>query len=99
MLATMKTKVRSQRRLLPLLTESSPLRCNCPVPAAIIAAVNRVIAFEMQLGPFAVAQLRILAEIADLTGVTPPPPPRMFVADTLSDPYGEPGGFPPYSRQ
>jgi hypothetical protein len=64
------------------------------VPAAIIAAVNRVIAFEMQLGPFAVAQLRILAEIADLTGVTPPPPPRMFVADTLSDPYGEPGWLP-----
>jgi len=64
------------------------------VSAAITAAVSRVIAFEMQLGPFAVAQLRILAEIADLTGVTPPPPPRMFVADTLSDPYGEPGWLP-----
>lgn len=64
------------------------------VPAAISAAVNRLIAFEMQLGPFAVAQLRVLAEIVDLTGVVPPPPPRMFVTDTLSDPYGEPGWLP-----
>lgn len=64
------------------------------VPAAITAAVNRVVAFEMQLGPFAVAQLRILAEISELSGETPPPPPRMFVADTLSDPYGAPGWLP-----
>jgi hypothetical protein len=60
------------------------------VPAAISAAVPRLVAFEMQLGPFAVAQLRVLAEIAELTGNTPPSP-RMFVTDTLSDPYGEPG--------
>ena len=45
-------------------------------------------------GPFAVAQLRMLAEIAELTGIVPPPPPRMFVTDTLSDPYGEPGWLP-----
>ena len=38
------------------------------VPGAIHAAMNRLIAFEMQLGPFAVAQLRILAEIVALTG-------------------------------
>jgi hypothetical protein len=63
------------------------------VPAAISAAVDRLVAFEMQLGPFAVAQLRVLAEIADLTGVAPPQP-RMFVTDTLSDPYGDPGWLP-----
>ncbi len=63
------------------------------IPAAISAAVGRLVAFEMQLGPFAVAQLRVLAEIADLTGA-PPPQPRMFVTDTLSDPYGEPGWLP-----
>jgi Type ISP C-terminal specificity domain/N-6 DNA Methylase len=63
------------------------------VPAAISAAVSRLIAFEMQLGPFAVAQLRVLAEIADLTGAAPPQP-RMFVTDTLSDPFGEPGWLP-----
>lgn len=58
------------------------------VPAAINAAVQRLVGFEMQLGPFAVAQLRILAEIADLTGAVPAPP-RMFVTDTLSNPYVE----------
>ncbi|MFL6334983.1 MAG: type ISP restriction/modification enzyme [Pyrinomonadaceae bacterium] len=63
------------------------------VPAAISAAVSRLVAFEMQLGPFAVAQLRVLAEIADLTGAAPSQP-RMFVTDTLSDPYGEPGWLP-----
>ena len=33
------------------------------VPQAIEAAIGRLIAFEMQLGPFAVAQLRIYAEL------------------------------------
>jgi len=64
------------------------------VPAAVSAAVSRIVAFEIQLGPFAVAQLRILAEIANHTGSLLPPPPRMFVADTLSDPHGEPGWLP-----
>ena len=41
------------------------------VSGAINAAVKRLVAFEMQLGPFAVAQLRILAEIVDLTGAPP----------------------------
>lgn len=59
------------------------------VPAAIDAAIQRLIAFEIQLGPFAVAQLRILAEIADLTAGAPSTPLRMFVTDTLSNPYDE----------
>jgi len=59
------------------------------VPGAVSAAVQRLLAFEMQLGPFAVAQLRILAEIADLTGTTPEKPVRMFVTDTLSNPFVE----------
>jgi hypothetical protein len=58
------------------------------VPAAIKAAAQRLVGFEMQLGPFAVAQLRILAELAGLIGSVPPPP-RMFVTDTLSNPYVE----------
>jgi hypothetical protein len=53
------------------------------VNSAIDAAVNRLIAFEIQLGPFAVAQLRALAEIVDLTGAPPKTPLRMFVTDTL----------------
>lgn len=59
------------------------------VPDAIQAALKRVVAFEMQLGPFAVAQLRVLAAIADLAGSRPQHAPRMFVTDTLSDPFVE----------
>jgi len=42
------------------------------VREAINAAINRLIAFEIQLGPFAVAQLRILAEIGPLVLVGRP---------------------------
>lgn len=59
------------------------------VPGAIDAAVKRLIAFEMQLGPFAVAQLRIYAELFHLIGKVPKTPPRMFVTDTLGNPYIE----------
>jgi hypothetical protein len=59
------------------------------VPAAIDAVVRRLLAFEIQLGPFAVAQLRILAELADLIGAAPTTPLRMFVTDTLGNPYVE----------
>lgn len=58
------------------------------VPGAINAAVGRLIAFEMQLGPFAVAQLRILAEIVELTGAIPKSSARMFVTNTLGNPRG-----------
>ena len=64
------------------------------VPAAIDAAVKRLIAFEMQLGPFAVAQLRIVAEIVALTGGLPAEPVRMFVTNTLGDPEDEEGWIP-----
>jgi hypothetical protein len=36
-------------------------------PAAIVDALKRLVGFEMQFGPFAVAQLRLFAEIVDLT--------------------------------
>ncbi|NOT60917.1 MAG: N-6 DNA methylase, partial [Acidobacteria bacterium] len=58
------------------------------VPMEISAAVNRLVGFEMQLGPFAVAQLRILAELAELTG-NAKATPRLFVTDTLGNPYIE----------
>lgn len=61
------------------------------VPQAINAALKRLIAFEVQLGPFAVAQLRILAEIITLTGDSPTESLRMFVADTLADPEDDAG--------
>lgn len=56
------------------------------VAAAIDAAVRRLIAFEVQLGPFAVAQLRFLAELTSLIGSTPTTSPRLFVTDTLGNP-------------
>jgi hypothetical protein len=64
------------------------------VKGAINAAVKRLVAFEMQLGPFAVAQLRILAEIVDLTGAPPATPLRMFVTDTLGNPHDDEGWIP-----
>jgi type I restriction-modification system DNA methylase subunit len=36
-------------------------------PAAIKDALKRLVGFEMQFGPFAVAQLRLFAEIVELT--------------------------------
>jgi len=59
------------------------------VKGAIQDALKRLIAFEMQLGPFAVAQLRILAEVVDLCGSAPKTPPRMFVTNTLGNPYDD----------
>ena len=66
------------------------------VPAAIDAAVKRLISFEIQLGPFAVAQLRILAELAELTKTDAPPttPLQMFVTDALGNPYEEQDWLP-----
>jgi len=72
------------------------------VSGAINAALKRFIAFELQLGPFAVAQLRILAELTDLTGASPTTPLRMFVTNTLGNPYVEeaylPGFLGPIAR-
>jgi hypothetical protein len=56
------------------------------VRQAINSALSRLVAFERQLGPFAVAQLRIIAELADLTGAVPTTTLRMFLTDTLSRP-------------
>jgi hypothetical protein len=59
------------------------------VPQAIESAIGRLVAFEMQLGPFAVAQLRIYAELIELIGKPPRIAPRMFVTDTLGNPFAE----------
>ena len=39
------------------------------VGPAIAAAVERIIGFELQFGPFAVAQLRLIAEMQSLIGI------------------------------
>jgi hypothetical protein len=75
-------------------------------PPAIVAALSRLIGFEMQFGPFAVAQLRLFAEVSDLStppddGSGAPPKPladashlRLYVADTLADPDEETAWIP-----
>ena len=63
------------------------------VAAAIESALQRLIAFELQLGPFAVAQLRVYAEALALTGAVPKAAPRMFVTDTLGNPNDDGGHF------
>lgn len=67
------------------------------VPGAIEAVLRRLIAFELQLGPFAVAQLRVLAEVQTLTGAPPKHPLQMYVTDTLSNPDDDGGAFPGFT--
>jgi hypothetical protein len=57
----------------------------------IHAAINRIAGFELQLGPYAVAQLRLLAEVVALTGATPQESPHLYVTDTLGNPYDDGG--------
>jgi hypothetical protein len=67
------------------------------VPAAVEAATQRLVGFEMQFGPFAVAQLRLMAEVQDLMGLggdparlaSNLPAVRLFVTDTLGNPFVE----------
>jgi len=59
------------------------------VPAGVAAALSRLIGFELQLGPFAVAQLRLLAELAELGANTSRLQPRLFVTNTLDNPFIE----------
>lgn len=54
------------------------------VPGAITDAAKRLYGFELQFGAFAVAQLRLLAEMIDLGAEGTP---GLFVTDTLSDPH------------
>jgi Type ISP C-terminal specificity domain/N-6 DNA Methylase len=64
------------------------------VRGAIEAAAKRVIGFELQFGPFAVAQLRLIAEMQALlegARVSSPAVPdlRLFITDTLGNPFVE----------
>ena len=59
-------------------------------PAVVEQAVSRLIGFEMQFGPFAVSQLRLLAELRSLLdNPTAVPETRLFVTNTLGNPYAE----------
>jgi predicted helicase len=59
------------------------------VRGAIEAAAKRVIGFEVQFGPFAVAQLRLIAELQSLMQKPPLPELRLYITDTLGNPFIE----------
>ena len=69
------------------------------VKGAVEAAAGRVIGFELQFGPFAVAQLRVIAEMQALMRTTEDPSPqlpelRLFITDTLANPFVEEDWLP-----
>jgi hypothetical protein len=60
------------------------------IPGAVTAALGRLIGFEVQLGPFAVAQLRVLAELVELgLPAVDPNSLRMYVTNSLDNPFVE----------
>ena len=56
---------------------------------ATAASADRLVGFELQFGPFAVAQLRLLAEMQTLTRSSIAPKLRLFITDTLGNPFVE----------
>ena len=56
------------------------------VAAAMDEVAQRLVGFELQFGAFAVAQLRLLAEMLDIGSTATP---QMFVTDTLGDPFAD----------
>lgn len=57
------------------------------VSAAITDLATRLYGFELQMGPFAVAELRVTDLLADLGAALPQQGLGMYVTDTLDDPY------------
>ncbi len=57
------------------------------VPQAVSGLAGRLVGFELQLGPYAVAQLRTSDLLHALGARTPDSGLRLYVTDTLDDPY------------
>lgn len=56
---------------------------------AVTDLARRLYGFELQMGPFAVAELRTTDLMANLDASLPPGGLGLFVTDTLDDPYAE----------
>lgn len=56
------------------------------VAASMNKIAGRLVGFELQFGAFAVAQLRLLAEMLEIGANATP---RLFVTDTLGDPFAD----------
>ncbi|ORW16176.1 hypothetical protein AWC17_15120 [Mycobacterium nebraskense] len=59
------------------------------VAGAVTGLATRLYGFELQMGPFAVAELRATDLLADIGATLPPRGLGLFVTDTLDDPYAE----------
>lgn len=57
--------------------------------AVVTQLARRLYGFELQMGPFAVAELRATDLLADIGAALPPKGMGMYVTDTLEDPYAE----------
>jgi hypothetical protein len=57
------------------------------VAGAITELASRLVGFEIQMGPYAVAELRITELLTSLGAKLPKDGLRLFVTDTLDDPY------------
>ena len=57
------------------------------VPGRLTEAAARVVGFEIQMGPYAVAQLRAGDLLAGAGATAPPGGMRLYVTDTLDDPH------------
>ncbi|MGS2613629.1 type ISP restriction/modification enzyme [Micromonospora sp. LZ34] len=59
------------------------------VPHAIEQLARRLIGFELQMGPYAVAELRESDMLRKYSASLPPGGPHLYVTDTLDDPHAE----------
>ena len=59
------------------------------VAGAVSQLAKRLVGFELQTGPFAVAELRATDLLTDLGANLPPAGLGMYVTDTLDDPHAE----------
>jgi predicted helicase len=60
------------------------------VPGVISGLANNLFAFEVLVGPYAVAHLRISEVITHAGGSLPTDGPHVYLTDTLENPYSEP---------
>lgn len=59
------------------------------VPARLRDAAKRLVGIEIQTGPYAVAELRVAEALHRYKAGIPPDGLRLYVADTLDDPFAE----------
>ena len=59
------------------------------VPSALTELARRLVGFEIQMGPYAVAELRVAELLADAGATLPADGLKLYVTDTLDDPTAD----------